>query len=84
MAEGHKPKMMLLQVEEMDQDLREYVGAENCSMSTQIKLDSFVCDTHRKGWKGPPWHLHCTGFSTEIKTNLRKLQMQLQIMLNTL
>ena len=38
MAEGHKPKMMLLQVEEMDHDLREYVRAENCSMSTQMKL----------------------------------------------
>ena len=38
MAEGHKPKMMLLQVEKMDHDLREYVRAENCSMSTQMKL----------------------------------------------
>ena len=43
-----KPRITLLQVEDMVNDQRDYVRAENCSMETQMKLDSFVHDIQRE------------------------------------
>ena len=45
--------MTLLQAEEMVHDLREYIQDENCSMSTQMKLNSFLHDIQRKRMERP-------------------------------
>ena len=60
-------------------DLREYVRAENCSISTWMKLDSFAHDIQRERMERP--------FTAPVfarKTDkLRKLQTQLQTKLHT-
>ena len=53
MLEGHKPKMTLLQAEEMVHDLREHIIDEDCSMSTQMKLNSFLHDIQKERMERP-------------------------------
>ena len=60
--------MTYLQAEEMVHDLREHVRAKSCSMSTQMKLDSYVHNIWRERMERPTIAPSLHQFFTRKKT----------------